>query len=96
MEHGEILEALNRVYHFYGYIPKMVMNTLGRGGRDLALKSIRKEYPRCLMSGGRRTSIQVCGEGIRITKDGETQIVSWEDYLQYVIDRQKSKQLPTF
>jgi len=69
------------------------MQTLERGGRDLALKAMRKEYPRCRMSGGRRTSLQVCGEGIRIIKDGETQIVPWEDYLQYVIDRSKTTTL---
>jgi len=93
MEHGEVLESLDRVYHFYGYIPRLTMQTLERGGRDLALRFIRKEYPRCRMSGGRRISLQVCGDGIRIAKEGETEIVSWEDYLQYVIDRQKSATL---
>jgi len=93
MEHGEILEALDKVYHFYRYIPKLTMQTLQRGGRDLALRAMRKEYPRCRMSGGKRTSLQVCGDGIRITKDGETQIVPWNDYLQYIIDRQKTTPL---
>jgi len=93
MEQGQVLEALDRLYRFFGYVPRFTMQTLERGGRELALKAMRKEYPRCRMSGGRRTSIQVCGEGIRIAKDGETETVSWEDYLQYVIDRQKSQTL---
>jgi len=93
MEQGQVLEALDRLYRFFGYVPKFTMQTLERGGRDLALKAMRKEYPRCRMSGGRRTSIQVCGEGIRITKDGETETISWESYLQYVIDRQKTTPL---
>jgi len=93
VEHGEILEALDRLYRFFGYIPKFTMQTLQRGGRDLALKSIRKEYPRCRMSGGKRTSLQVSGDGIRITKDGEVQVVPWDDYLQYIIDRQKTTPL---
>jgi len=96
MEQGQVLDALDRIYRLYRYIPKLIIQTLERGGRDLALKCVRKEYPRLRMSGGRRTSLQVCGEGIRITKDGDKEIISWEDYLQYVIDRQKSKELPTF
>jgi hypothetical protein len=93
MEHGEVLDALDRIYHFYRYIPKLTMQTLERGGRELALKAMRKEYPRCRMSGGRRTSLQVSGDGIRITKDGECKVVNWEDYLQYLIDREKATPL---
>jgi len=94
LEQGEILEALDKIYHFYRYIPKLTMQTLDRGGRELALKAMRKEYPRCRMSGGRRTFLQVSGDGIRISKDGETEVVNWEDYLQYVIDRERNTTLP--